>query len=283
MPAQRSQKIHQKVFGQNFLVDQKLCEKIVQGYLQLAKDSGAKTLLEIGPGKGALTTFLLRDFSVNRKFENAVICEKDHVLALNLKEKIPGQVSEKLRDQVKLYDCDFLDLPLENWNLDGGVAVLSNLPYSVSTVILERLAREGTEVRCMVLMFQKEVALKARALEKDSERGRISVSIQNRWEVKKLLDVPPGAFQPRPKVMSQVVSLTRKPKPQIEFSKNDSAGIQFEKLLTLAFAHPRRMLRSNLGSDTSAADALERSGVNPEKRPHELLWSEWKQLYENYR
>lgn len=279
MPETRSKLIHQKVFGQNFLVDKLLCEKIVQGFLGQARESGAESLLEIGPGKGALTDFLLRNFSKEKQFKKLMICEKDRLLAIKLEEKIKKTSVEN----TELFESDFLELPIEKWNNEGGVAVLSNLPYSVSTVILERLVREGTQVRTLVLMFQKEVALKIRALEKDSDRGRISVSIQNRWETKKLMDVPPGAFSPRPKVMSQVISLTRKANPFIEFHGTDPQGLRFEKLLTLAFSHPRRMLRSNLGSDTNAAHALKASGVNEEKRPHELQWSEWKQLYENYR
>lgn len=282
MPAPRSKQIHQKVFGQNFLVDKQLCEKIVQNFIAMAIESGSKSLLEVGPGKGALTHYLLRDAPSKNAFAHVLICEKDRILAANLHEKIPGKVPERYQDRVKLFESDFLTLPLSDWNKQEGVAVLSNLPYSVSTVILERLVREGTEVRLMVLMFQKEVAQKIRATEMDSERGRISVSIQNRWEVKKVMDVPPGAFLPRPKIMSQVVSLVKRKTPFIEFSPKDPHGMHFERLLTLAFSQPRRMLRSNLGSDTSAARALEQSQVNPEKRPHQLLWSEWKQMYENF-
>lgn len=256
-----------RAFGQHFLVDDKVCSGIVRAFVQELKNNGCATALEIGPGKGALTSLLLDQAKVP-----VIICEKDPKLA----RKWQDATRDRPDSQVHL--ADFLELPREHWVGRPPVGVLSNLPYSSGTAILQLLAREREAIVCMVLMFQREVARRVRAEPDSREWGSLSLWVQNFWEVTHLMEVPPTAFAPPPKVYSEVVILRRRAEPLVPMDADQE--VLWEKLLKTCFAHRRKMLRSSLPKDGPWLPALERAGIDPTLRAEALSWDAWKRFFQ---
>ena len=134
--------------GQHFLVDQKICSTIATAALKECTEHKAPLLLEIGPGRGAITAFLLD--APDRPLLRIV--EKDHAFAAQWKAKV-GPLGP-----CEVIDADFTDLKSEQWLREDRLVVVSNLPYSAGTAIFTILAENGRRIPAMVLMFQKEVA-----------------------------------------------------------------------------------------------------------------------------
>jgi 16S rRNA (adenine1518-N6/adenine1519-N6)-dimethyltransferase len=151
--------------------------------------------------------------------------------------------------------------------MSASMGVVSNLPYSTGTAILDRLARE--EIPFMVLMFQAEVAQRLRAEPSTKAWGSLSIWLQNRWDVTRLCGVPPGAFSPPPDVDSEVVVLRRRAEPRVAVKSEEA----WEKLLKVSFAHRRKMLRGSLPPPYKAA--LEKAEIDGTKRAEALGWDEW--------
>ncbi len=227
-----------RALGQHFLRDEILCDLIVDKFLEEAQSAGCTSLLEIGPGKGALTFPLLQRLKKNPI--PLVLCEKDRVLAQAWLERLAPVTS------CKVQEADFLTLPEDLWLTKSPLGVLSNLPYSSGTAILNRLASCTQEIPVMVLMFQAEVAERLRAERSTKAWGSLSVWIQNCWDVSKLHRVPPGAFSPPPEVFSEVVLLRRRETTRINVSADPRGPALWQALLKAAFAHRRKMLRSGL-------------------------------------
>ena len=135
----------------------------------------------------------------------------------------------------------------------------------------------------MVLMFQAEVAARLRAEAGEKARGSLSLWIQNQWDVKKLLFVPPRAFSPPPEVNSEVVTLTRREVPRIQGSTDSALAPLWQSLLKVAFAHRRQMLRKVLKTSDLWRNALELSEVDGTKRAESLQWEEWDRLFQAVR
>lgn len=256
--------------GQHFLQDSKIAYGIASRALELASQTGSEALLEIGPGKGAITHPILELNQAREKPLLVVLSEKDRVFAANWKQR------EESGLQVD--EGDFLDLPESAWLKHAPLTVASNLPYSSGTAILLRLAKHRLEVRAMVLMFQAEVAQRLRAVPGNKDWGSLSLWIQNEWEVKKLFSVPPRAFRPPPKVDSEVVELLPREKPLLPLTEHHARS--WESLLKVCFAHRRKMLRSGLPKTGPWQNALARSGLDGTKRAEALSWEEWGRLLE---
>jgi 16S rRNA (adenine1518-N6/adenine1519-N6)-dimethyltransferase len=257
-------------FGQHFLKDPRICNAIVEAALNDAHTFGCKTLLEIGPGRGAITDLLIeRQRSEPGKY-SFILVEKDRDLAAGWRESQPG---------VTVECADFLRLPEERWISSPPVAVVSNLPYSAGTAIVIALAKHPDKIPTMTLMFQAEVAQRLYAQPGTKSWGSLSIWIQNRWDVKRLLHVPPGAFHPRPKVNSEVVSFHPRKEPRIVIAPTAEADQHWEKLLKVCFLHRRKMLRSALPKNSIWSRALEKSGIDPTLRAEALSWENWEQLY----
>lgn len=254
MPAQGKR----RALGQHFLRDPGVQDRVVTTALELTREARVQTLLEIGPGKGALTKLLLERMGDQLRL---VLCEKDRELATYWQAEALG--SPKLA----VLPGDFLDLPKEQWLIDPPPGVVSNLPYSAGTAILDRLARE--QIPFMVLMFQAEVAHRLRAERSTKAWGSLSIWIQNRWDVTRLCSVPPGAFSPPPEVDSEVVVLRRRSEPRVAVGSEKT----WEELLKACFAHRRKMLRSSLPPKFKTA--LEAAGIDGTKRAEALDWAEW--------
>ena len=261
--------------GQHFLRDSELCKKIADRALQIVRQSDCATLLEIGPGKGAITLPLFEmmtrqaDESPLRRF---IISETDQEFIERWKEDSHYLVPYSVRAEVA--EGDFLQLPETKWLPEtGNLAVVSNLPYSAGTAIVTRLCQHPERIPGMVLMFQAEVARRLRASPDTKDWGSLSLWVQNRWDVTLLHFVPPKAFNPPPKVDSEVILLLPRAKPRIEVSAAEEK--HFESLLRVAFAHRRKMLRSGLPPQGPWRESLEAAGIDGTLRAEALTWEQW--------
>lgn len=259
-----------RALGQHFLKDPSVIGKIVDTALALAQETGVPHLLEVGPGRGALTHALL---AKKPAATTLLLSERDRELAAHWKGEMANYKG------LAVEEGDFLDLPRESWKRAGSFGVVSNLPYSAGTAILDRLAREWSSIPFMVLMFQAEVAQRLRASTGTKAWGSLSVWVQNRWDVTRLCPVPPGAFSPPPEVQSEVVVLRRREIPHVPVA-NEAL---WEDLIRACFAYRRKMLRSALSSRKPYRSALEAAGVDGTKRAETLDWQEWNQLLQAVR
>jgi len=255
-----------RAFGQHFLRDEKVIERIVAKTFEYVEKFAARSLLEIGPGKGAITHPLLAGAKAAPTLERFLIVEKDRNLA--------AEWVDQTRDskRVEILEADFLDVDSSRYLGHGPLVVVSNLPYSSGTAILQDLAKFPAEIPAMVLMFQAEVAARLRAVPREKAWGSLGLWVQNRWDVKKFLAVPPGAFVPPPEVNSEVVVLEARKEPRIPGSLDDP---NWEKLIRIPFLHRRKMLRSGLPKDSVWKAALDAAGIDGTRRAEDLEWDDW--------
>ena len=246
-----------KSLGQNFLTDPNYVRKIVAALDPRPDD----TLIEIGPGLGALTEALIDSGA------GVTAIELDRDLAQLLRDRYASRPNFQLIEQDALR-IDFAAL--------GQVPakLIANLPYYISTAILERLSEQRACFTTLVLMFQKEVVDRITAAPGKSERGFLTVMVEAAFRVEKLFDVPPTAFRPAPKIMSSVVRLVpKKPLPVDESA--------FRGLLSTAFRQKRKTILNNLKPTyPNAAALLERSGIEPARRAESLSLDEWQRLFD---
>ncbi|MGK5083561.1 16S rRNA (adenine(1518)-N(6)/adenine(1519)-N(6))-dimethyltransferase RsmA [Bdellovibrionota bacterium FG-1] len=269
-----------RALGQHFLRDQGIIDLIARTAMEEAARTGCRALLEVGPGKGAITHPLLALLETQSwtkaHIERFVIVEADRQLAANWKQNASAHALEKVGPfEILVEEGDFVQLPEEKWLISTPLAVASNLPYSAGTAIVTRLARHTADIPVMVLMFQAEVAQRLRAEPNTKAWGSLSIWIQNHWDVRKLCAVPPNAFSPPPDVDSEVVILKRRELPRIAIPADRVSQERWEKLLKAAFAHRRKMLRSGLRAHPAELQALEKSGIDLTKRAEALTWDEW--------
>jgi 16S rRNA (adenine1518-N6/adenine1519-N6)-dimethyltransferase len=177
-----------KSLGQHFLKDENICRKIVE---QLQKKSFSQ-LLEVGPGGGALTKYLLQIQNINFK-----TVELDE-------EKVNYLISIYPDLNSKIIHQNFLDIDIP---FEGAFTVIGNFPYNISSQILFKVLEWKNNVECVVGMFQKEVAQRVAAKEGNKVYGVISVLVQAFYNVEYLFDVSEQSFQPPPKVKSGVIRL----------------------------------------------------------------------------
>lgn len=260
-----------RALGQHFLRDQVVCQAIVNETWKLLDETHCDALLEIGPGRGALTDYLLEKLTARPGFP-LTLAERDMVLIDFWKQIFTDD--HPLKKQVRLLEGDFLDAKLSDWLTHPRVGIVSNLPYSAGTAIVTRLTEYPSRIPFMVLMFQAEVAQRLRAEQGTKAWGSLSIYIQNQWDVTKLVSVPPRAFMPPPDVHSEVVVLRAREKPYISF-KNEEESLLWTQLLKLAFSHRRKMLRSGLPHDGPWRKAFEKSGIDGTLRAEALNWEQW--------
>ncbi|MEM6810855.1 MAG: 16S rRNA (adenine(1518)-N(6)/adenine(1519)-N(6))-dimethyltransferase RsmA [Pseudomonadota bacterium] len=219
-----------KKFGQNFLFDQNLTDKIVR----VAGDLSDTTVIEIGPGPGGLTRSLL-------------VSSAKKVIAIEFDEravKALQHLKEAAGERFELIHADALNLDLRDL-CDGKRAIIANLPYNIATPLLigwlEHICENADAYASMALMFQKEVALRIAANLGDKEYGRLTVLSQWLCDAKRVFDVPASAFKPAPKVTSSIVHLTPKP-----FNENNPSFQAVETVTAAAFGQRRKMIRTSL-------------------------------------
>ncbi len=219
-----------KRFGQNFLHD----EGIIHAIVSLIGPSGDAAILEIGPGLGALTKPLLANL------ESLDLLEIDRdLVAYWRKQQLLG---------LTITEGDALHFDFLGWarakKASGSkqIKVVGNLPYNISSPLLFHLVGAATEIDEQVFMLQAEVVERMVADAGSSEYSRLSVMLQARYHLEKLLDVPPEAFDPQPKVNSAVVRMI----PRGNFNTSPEEWRALEKVVAAAFAQRRKMLRTNL-------------------------------------
>ena len=211
-----------KSLGQNFLIDKNILEKIVN-----AADIENKTILEIGPGTGNLTSYILK-----RKPKKIFVIEKDNQLSTDLMKKFNNKISIINEDILKIDETRMFD---------NKVTVFGNLPYNISTEILNKWIinlKDNFWFECLVLMFQKEVADRIIAECNTSNYGRLSIISNWKLNIKKICDVKPEAFSPRPKINSSLLFFL--PKKNFVKIKDPS---NLEKITRIFFNQRRKMLK----------------------------------------
>jgi len=233
-----------KRFGQHFLRDSGVLKRIVEAIAPASGD----VVVEIGPGEGALTRPLLE------RVERLSAIEIDRDLAGRLAGEFP-------ENRLKVHCGDALDFDFSTF--PKGVRLVGNLPYNVSTPLLFHLARCAGHVRDMHFMLQLEVVERMVARPSTPAYGRLSVMLQTCFRMRKLFEVPPGAFRPPPRVDSAVVRLV--PSEPEDFPRFDRRI--FEDLARQAFSARRKTLRNALPLKPQDYAALE---IDPKLRPENL-------------
>ncbi len=255
-----------KSLGQNFLIDKNILEKIAN-----TTDIKDKIILEIGPGTGNLTSYILK-----KKPKKFFVIEKDDELVANLKNKFKNQLEIINEDVLKIDESSFFK---------DEVIVFGNLPYNISTEILSKWIinlKNNFWFECLVLMFQKEVADRIIAKFNTSNYGRLSIISNWKLDIKKICDIKPEAFLPKPKIDSSLLIFY----PKKNFFKiNDPKNL--EKVTRVFFNHRRKMLKKPFNQlfngDQKVLDKLK---IDLTLRPQNLNLETYYKLtceYENLR
>jgi 16S rRNA (adenine1518-N6/adenine1519-N6)-dimethyltransferase len=240
-----------KRFSQNFLVDRAVIAEIIAAISPRPDD----TMVEIGPGLGAITTPLAA----------AVKCL--HVI------EIDRDIVARLRtafepDHVVVHEGDALEYDLSALGRD--LRVVGNLPYHISTPLLFHLGESAAAIRDIHVMLQKEVVDRMVAEPDSSDYGRLSVMLQYRFDMEKLIDVPGSAFHPPPKVDSAVVRML----PRDASAPRAVDEALLERTVAEAFSQRRKTLRNTLG-DVVSAEELEALGIDSQRRAQTLSLAEF--------
>ncbi len=249
-----------KSLGQNFLRDAGIIDRIVHALGPIDESP----VIEIGPGRGALTEKLLE------KAGRVIAVEFDRDMIAILSERFGRS------DKLTLVNADALNVDysalLSAEDSPTPAKLVANLPYNISTPILQSLVAQRALFSTLVLMFQKEVVQRITAAPGGKERGFLSVIVEDAFETEALFDVPPTAFTPVPKVWSSVVRLTPKP-----FS--NAAPAVFRRLVSASFAQRRKTILNNLRSILKQPEeALETAGIEGRRRAETLTLDEWRRL-----
>ncbi|MEW6325726.1 MAG: 16S rRNA (adenine(1518)-N(6)/adenine(1519)-N(6))-dimethyltransferase RsmA [Nitrospirota bacterium] len=250
-------------YSQNFLINQGVCRRIIELAALMPDDR----VVEIGPGRGALTALLLE-----RAYELWLI-EIDPALIEPLRARFGP------RDRLHLMQADALRFPFEQ--IPAPFKVVANLPYAVASPLLIRLLELRGAISFMVLMFQREVAERLTAAPGSRRYGLLSILAQLYADVALQMIVSPGSFRPPPKVESAVVTVTPRPRPRVAIEDETV----FLRLVRQGFALRRKTLGRSLRhlsgismTAERAAALLREAGIDPMRRPETLSIEEWARL-----
>ena len=239
-----------KSLGQNFLIDREVLEQIVS-----TCDVTNKEILEIGPGTGNLTTYILK-----KNPKKIYVVEKDDELAILLKEKFENKIEIINHDILKVDEAKISKKKL---------TVFGNLPYNISTEILSKWIVNVNKIFWfdnLVLMFQKEVADRIIALSNSSKYGRLSILTNWKLHVKKIIDINPQSFSPRPKVDSSLLLFTPKENSfELKSAKN------LEMITRVFFSQRRKMLKKPFNQIfINSKEVAEKFNIDLNLRPQNL-------------
>jgi 16S rRNA (adenine1518-N6/adenine1519-N6)-dimethyltransferase len=251
-----------KRFGQHFLHDPGVIRRIIEA---IAPEPGQR-LVEIGPGRGALTWHLLE------RAHALDVIEIDRDLAQALKHDPRATADFRVHVQDVL-DTNFIELR-------GGGAplrIVGNLPYNISTPLMFHLLKQNAAVADMYFMLQKEVVDRITARPASKDYGRLTVMIAAAAEAEAIFDVGPGAFTPHPKVWSAIVRLRPSATPRFDIGAD---GV-LRTLVTAAFSKRRKTLRNGLKALLSAQE-IESCGIDPQLRPETLTPAQFGLLAAHY-
>lgn len=244
--------IPRKRFGQHFLHDQSVIERIAAAVGPQPGD----TLVEIGPGEGALT--------------GALLARIPHMLAVELDRDLVPRLRARFGDALEVHQADALRFDFAALAPPEGLRVAGNLPYNISTPLIFHLLDSAAQIRDMTFLLQLEVVERLAAEPGSKQYGRLSVMVQYRCRVDALFRVGPGAFTPPPKVDSAVVRL--QPYPEPPHAAQDEA--MFAKVVAQAFAQRRKTLGRAL-KDLLDAPRIAAAGIDPVRRAETLSVAEF--------
>ncbi len=244
-----------KHLGQHFLKDQNIARKIVEA---LTGHGGYSTVLEVGPGMGVLTQFL-----VEKSEWQLHVVEIDRESVAYLNTNYPA-----LKERI--HEKDFLKMNISAIS-DGPVAVIGNFPYNISSQIFFKVLDERNRIPEVVGMVQKEVAVRIAEKEGSKNYGILSVLLQAYYDIEYLFTVPPGVFQPPPKVNSAVIRLKRNQRQALPCDE-----ALFKKVVKAAFQKRRKTLRNALKELTLPAELLEHPVL--QRRAEQLSVAEFFEL-----
>jgi 16S rRNA (adenine1518-N6/adenine1519-N6)-dimethyltransferase len=236
-----------KRFGQHFLHDPAVIDRIVSSVNPRSDDR----LVEIGPGRGALTQRLLRGRSGTL---DAIEIDRD--LAAVLRAEFAGNPGFALHETDAL-EFDFTELARTR---GGRLRVVGNLPYNISTPLLFHLLDSRSAIEDLHIMLQREVVARMAARAGDADYGRLTVMLAPWVSIERVFDVGPGAFQPPPRVWSAIARLTIRAEPAFPVSEH------FGAVVAAAFAHRRKTIRNAL-RDLVSLEQIEAAGLDPGARP----------------
>ena len=251
-----------KSLGQNFLIDRNILNQIAD-----LIDIEGKTILEVGPGTGNLTKFLLK-----KKPKKFFVVEKDNNLVLLLNKNFGNKIT--------IFNQDILKVN-ENFICHDQIIVFGNLPYNISTEILSKWIHGLNEKKwCshLILMFQKEVADRIISKFNSSKYGRLSILANWKFEIKKIIDVKPNSFLPKPKIDSSILFLSPKKK---FFKFKDSKNLE---LITRTFFNQRRkMIKKPFNKLFKGKnDIFKKLEITPNLRPQNLDFETYFKLTKEY-
>ena len=246
-----------KRFGQNFLVSPGVIRKIIEAIAPRPDD----TVVEIGPGLGAITEPLLE------RLTHLHVVELDRDLIARLRERFTT-------DQLTIHAGDALQFDFAALRSGAPLKIVGNLPYNISSPLLFHLATQAAHVAEMHFMLQKEVVDRMVAAPDSSDYGRLSVMLQYRFYMERLFIVPPGSFNPAPKVDSAVVRLIPL---KVDAGKTARDEALFARLVTAAFSQRRKMLRNTL-KEFGGESLLEANGIVPTARAETLSVNDYIRL-----
>ena len=251
-----------KSLGQNFLIDRKILEKIVN-----ITPIENKIVLEIGPGTGNLTSYILK-----KKPKKLVVIEKDKDLV--------SELISIFNQQISVINDDVLNVN-EKLLFNKNVVVFGNLPYNISTEILSKWIVNSSNsfwFDHLILMFQKEVADRIIAEFNTSSYGRLSILANWKLDIKKICDIKPESFSPQPKINSSLLFFT--PKENFAKIKNPK---NLEKITRIFFSHRRKMLRKPYNQIFNGNQKiLDKLKINLKLRPQNLDLNTYYKLTNEY-
>ena len=251
-----------KSLGQNFLIDRTVLEQIID-----TVEITNKEVLEIGPGSGNLTTFILK-----KNPKKIYTIEKDDELALLLKDKFSDEIIIINEDVLKISEDKISNEKL---------TVFGNLPYNISTEILSKwIVNMGKKIwfEKLVLMFQKEVAERIIAETNTSKYGRLSIISNWKLNIKKIIDIKPESFSPRPKVNSSLLLFT--PREKV-FELKDAKNL--EMITRVFFSQRRKMLKKPFNQVfNNAKEVADKFNIDLNLRPQNLEPETYFKLVKEY-
>ena len=246
--------------GQNFLIDKNILKKIVES----GNISKEDNILEIGPGSGNLTEYLIKS-----KPKNIIVVEKDFELIKILENKF--------REDIKIINNDVLKLSDSFYN--DKFVIFGNLPYNISTKILSNWClNKKAEFKKLILMFQKEVADRIIAKVNTKDYSRITILANWKFNIKKILDVNPDCFTPKPKIKSTLLEFI--PKKSFIELKNPR---NLEKITNLFFNQRRKMIKKNFKRLFNNFDTIAKKyNVKLTDRPQRLSVNKFLMIIKEY-
>ena len=234
-----------KRFGQNFLLD----NGVIGGIVDAIRPQRGEHIVEIGPGMGALSRPLLEWV--------------DELTAIEIDRDLAAMLQKEFAPRLHLHVCDILEFDFSSLGED--LRIVGNLPYNISTPLLFHLAAHAARIRDIHVMLQKEIVGRLTAAPGDSNYSRLSVMAQYRFSSELLIEVPPMAFNPAPKVDSAVVRLI--PLRPLPHTAQDEKMLA--RVVSAAFMQRRKTLRNSLSAFLTAADFAE-LGIAAGARAQEL-------------